>query len=175
MPTLAFSLAYPFGSFSLCYIWLTYIKYILKSRNKLPQQKLFYQRDCWDSKRYFDVWEISLTKCTLPTEAVGKVLNWPKKLKHQGLLLRYLLNNKIFENPNSKLACQVFGLLGMLYQGSLTFCMRHNNWIRGFFCPICRWTGDHPPEDLAKLRLNTLLISIISISIILSCWIWYWM
>ncbi len=100
---------------------------------------------------------------------VGKVLNWPKKLKHQGLLLRYLLNTNFFENPNLKLACQVFGLLGMLYHRSLTFRMWCNNWIQGFLCPICRWTRHHPPEDLAKLSFKTLLISIISISIFLSC------
>jgi hypothetical protein len=84
-------------------------------------------------------------------------LNWPKKFKHQGLLLRYLLNNNFFEHPNLKLACQVFGLLGMLYHGSLTFCMWRNNWIQGFFCPVCRWTGHHPPEDLAKLRFKNFI------------------
>ncbi len=46
---------YPFGSFSLCYVWLTYVKYIFKSRTKLPRQKLFDRRDYWDRRESFEL------------------------------------------------------------------------------------------------------------------------
>jgi hypothetical protein len=47
------------------------------------------------------VWETSLTKCTLDSEVVGKVLSELKKLKWEWLWLDSTA--KIFNHPNLKL------------------------------------------------------------------------